>query len=83
LPGRLTYEQAGALLGFEAHEINILVKARLLIPLANPADNALKYLCTAEVEERYSNPAWVAKATRAVYLHWRKKNKTLNSGQVD
>jgi hypothetical protein len=79
LPGRLTYEQAGALLGFEPHEIPILVKERLLVPLAKPAENALKYLCAIEVEKRRVDPAWIGKATKAIYAHWQRKNRTTRS----
>ena len=75
----LTYEQAGILLGFESHEIPILVRERLLIPLARPAENALKYFCSVAVEERRIDSAWIGKATKAVYAHWKKKNRNTHS----
>jgi hypothetical protein len=48
LPARLNVEQAATLLGFRVLEIPILLKARLLKPLGDPAPNGRKYFSTAD-----------------------------------
>ena len=43
VPGRLDALQAAWFLGFEPHEIPILIAAGLLKPLGHPARNATKF----------------------------------------
>ena len=74
LPARLDFTQAAALLGFREHDIPILVRARLLKPLGNPAANCVKYFSSVELEKLANEEAWLARATKAVNDHWRKKN---------
>src|ERR1051326_7966110 len=74
-PGRLLAEQVAALLGFKKHEIPILVRARLLKPLANPPRNAVKYYANSEVELYAQDLEWLAKATKAVYKYWAEQNE--------
>ena len=82
-PGRLLAEQAAPILGFKKHEIPILVKARLLKPLANPARNAVKYYARADVEKHAADCDWLAKATKAIYKYWAEQNqKRRNSCQT-
>src|SRR5690242_12830171 len=50
LPARLTAEQAAILLGFAAHEIPMLVTAKLLKPLGKPSQSAVKYFATVDIE---------------------------------
>jgi hypothetical protein len=74
LPARLTVSQTAAVLGFEDHNIPVLVKARLLTPLGKPAPNATKYFAAVSVTGLAQDPAWLAKATNALYSHWLDEN---------
>jgi hypothetical protein len=67
LPGRLTTEQVAPVLGFMPHDIPVLAKAKLLKPLGNPPQNAVKYFASAEIEKCTRDEAWLSKATRAIY----------------
>jgi hypothetical protein len=80
LPGRLNVEQAAVLLGFLPHDVPILVRAKLLKPLGNPAPNAPKYFPTHEVEEYAHDSEWLDKATKVISQHWRRKNERHRSG---
>jgi hypothetical protein len=74
LPGRLTIEEAGWILGFPPHAIPILVSAGLLKPLGKPAPNAVKYFATATLCELKQDADWHSRATKEIMQHWRKKN---------
>jgi len=74
LPARLNVEQTGWMLNCQAHDVPILVAARLLKPLGNPPPNSVKYFATLEVLELAKDRTWLAKVTSAVNQHWRQKN---------
>jgi hypothetical protein len=73
-PARLTLEQVAWALGCQAHDIPILVNARLIKPLGNPALNAVKFFSTAEILEQAKDRSWLAKITNTVNQAWQKKN---------
>ena len=75
LPARLTAEQAAWVLNCQAHDVPVLVVARLLKPLGNPQPNSVKYFATVEVLELARDRAWLAKVTNAVSQHWKQKNQ--------
>ena len=75
LPARLTAEQAAWVLNCQAHDVPVLVLARLLKPLGNPQPNSVKYFATVEVLELAKDRAWLAKVTNAVSQHWKQKNQ--------
>lgn len=75
LPARLTAEQAAWVLNCQAHDVPVLVVARLLKPLGNPQPNSVKYFATVEVLEHAKDRAWLAKVTNAVSHHWKQKNQ--------
>jgi hypothetical protein len=84
-PARLTAEQAAWVLNCQTHDVPILVAARLLKPLGNPAPNAIKFFATSELLELVKDKAWLVKVTNAVNQHWQKNNaakKNRNSGLV-
>jgi hypothetical protein len=88
LPARLTSEQTAPLLGLSAHDIPILIGYKLLIPLGNPAGNAVKHFAATEIEKRAHDTDWLDKATKALYAYWAKKNQKRKSkapavGNVD
>ena len=80
LPARLSAEQAAHLLGFQAHELTVLLAAKLLRPLGRPAANSTKFFATVELEELRHDLKWLAKATDAVQSRWRQKNHTGRTG---
>jgi hypothetical protein len=74
LPARLTAQQVAWVLNCQSHDVPILVAARLLKPLGNPAQNAVKFFATNELLEQVKDRAWLAKVTNTVNQHWRKRN---------
>jgi hypothetical protein len=75
LPGRLKCEEAAEVLGFPAHDIQILVAAKLLKPLGSPKRNAVKYFSATAIEEAARDEQWLSRATRAIYSYWDKQNE--------
>lgn len=75
LPGRLTAEQAAPILGFSPHDIPVLVKAKLLRPLGNPPQQAVKFFASTEIEKLARDENWLGRATRAIYNFWATQNK--------
>jgi hypothetical protein len=61
-------------LNCQPHDIPILVAARLLKPLGNPAANGIKFFSTLQLLELVKDQAWVVKVTNAVNQHWQKNN---------
>lgn len=75
LPARLTAEQAAWILNCQPHDLTIVVLARLIKPLGNPAANSIKYFAAAEVLELSRDRTWLAKLTNALSQHWKGKNQ--------
>ncbi len=50
LPARLDMEQTADLLGFQKHDIPVLIKAKLISPLGSPAPNAPKWFAFTIVQ---------------------------------
>ena len=74
LPARLTAEQAAWVLNCQAHDVPVLVVARLLKPLGNPQPNSVKYFATLAVLELAKDYGWLGKMTNAISQHWKQKN---------
>ncbi len=74
LPARLTAEQAAWVLNCQPHDVPVLVTARLLRPLGNPAPNSVKYFAAADVLELAKDRTWLAKVTNTIGQHWKQKN---------
>jgi hypothetical protein len=75
LPARSTAEETGWFLGFQAHQIPILVGAGLLKPLGQPAPNAVKYFATTVLHELKQDVNWQSRASREIMQYWPKKNQ--------
>ena len=75
LPARLTLDQAAWYLGFEAHEIPVLIASNLLKPLGNPARNGLKYLAACHLERLRNDEKWLNKASHAVTRYKQQRNR--------
>ena len=74
LPARLTVEQVACLLNCAGHDVPVLVAARLLRPLGQPAQNAPKYFATGTVLELMQDEKWLHRLTLAISGHWQTKN---------
>jgi len=79
LPARLSAEQTAWELGFEYHEIPLLVKANLLKPLGKPAQNSPKYYPTCVILKLKEDETWLNKACRNITQTWRLKNQGMKS----
>ena len=73
-PARLTAEQAAWVINCQPHDVPVLVAARLLKPLGNPAANGIKFFAAAELLELVKDRAWLAKMTNAINQHWQRNN---------
>ncbi|HOX64126.1 MAG TPA: hypothetical protein PLL56_14800 [Verrucomicrobiota bacterium] len=74
LPARLDASQAAWYLGFEPHEIPMLIAANLLKPLGKPARNCTKYFATETLEQLRRDEKWLARASDAIAAYWRLRN---------
>ena len=79
LPARLTAEQTAWALNCQSHDVPVLVSARLLKPLGNPAANSIKFYATADVLELSKDRNWLVRATHAINQHWHNKNARKNN----
>src|SRR5438094_10608517 len=75
LPARLNTTEPSILLGFQEHDIALLIAAKLLLPLGRPAANAPKYFAAVEVVEHAADPRWLAEPTKVRARHWQRKNQ--------
>jgi hypothetical protein len=66
LPARLTAEQSARILGFQPHDIPVLVKCDLLKPLGGGPKNCVKFFAACEVEVLREDRKWLDRATKAV-----------------
>ncbi|MES2697760.1 MAG: hypothetical protein V4773_30130 [Verrucomicrobiota bacterium] len=82
-PARLTVEQAAWVLGCQAHDMPVLIAAKLLKPLGTPAPNSIKYFSTAELLELAKDRSFLAKMTNTVSHHWQAKNARKKGGSTD
>lgn len=82
-PARCTSEQTAWLLGFQVHDVPILVSKGLLKPLGRPYPNSTRYFATAELQELRVDSRWLAKATDAVQEYWKLKNQSRSTPRPD
>ncbi|HOX02165.1 MAG TPA: hypothetical protein P5555_07390 [Candidatus Paceibacterota bacterium] len=80
LPARLDVGQTAQLLGFLEHDIQVLMRARLLKPLGNPAPNGHKFFASAEILQLAQDRSWLDRATKAVSARWQERNRHLIQG---
>src|SRR6266581_3928852 len=74
VPARLDATKTAWLLGFELHEIPILIAANLLKPLGHPARNGMKFFATQALEQLRRDEKWLARASDAICEYWRDRN---------
>lgn len=75
LPGRLNAAESAVVLGFESHDIPVLVAQGLLKTLGKPAPNSIKFFASTQITQCSNDPAWLNRATIAIANHWRTKNQ--------
>jgi|SRR5436309_15568000 len=80
-PARLTANEAAWYLGFKRHEIPMLVGAGLLIPLGRPARNRAKFFAAETLQQLRRDEKWLARATDAIALYWRRRNARKKIGK--
>jgi hypothetical protein len=73
LPARLSVDMTASVLGFQVHDVPILVAEKLLTPLGTPAANAPKFFARVLVAQCANDPKWLHKATIAVSRYWKRK----------
>ena len=73
-PARLNATQTAWYLGFEPHEIPILIAASLLKPLGHPARNGTKFFSTQALDQLRRDDKWLARASDAICDYWRERN---------
>jgi hypothetical protein len=82
-PARLGINETAWLLGFNEHDIPVLVAAGLLKPLGRPASSGSKYFATVELQTLRNDTRWLAKASDAIVNHWRAKNSNRRNKGAD
>ena len=73
-PARLNVEQVACVLNCQAHDVPVLVAAKLLKPLGIPQQNGTKFFATTEVLESAKDEKWLHRMTMAIYQHWHNRN---------
>jgi len=79
LPARLNVEQTAEVLGFQPHDMPLIVRAGLLKPLGGGPRNSVKYFATFEIEAVRANRKWLDMATKAVS----RRQSTVNASESE
>jgi hypothetical protein len=79
LPCRLTAEQVAVLVGCQPHDIPILVRAKLLKALGDPAPNSTKWFAATDLESKLADEKWVGRVTATLYAYWRESKSRPNT----
>jgi hypothetical protein len=66
LPARLNNEQSAEMLGFQSHDMPVLVRAGLLKPLGGGPRNCVKFFAAFEIEKLCIDRRWLDRATRVI-----------------
>ena len=74
IPARLDATQTAWFLGFEPHEVPMLIAAGLLKPLGHLARNSTKFFATETLEQFRRDEKWLARASDTIRDYWRKRN---------
>ena len=82
-PARLGIDETSWLLGFNEHDIPVLVSAGLLKPLGRPASTGSKFFATVELQNLRNDTRWLAKDSDAIVNYWRGKNSGRRSKSTE
>ena len=83
LPGRLNTSEVAVLLGFQEHDMPVLIAAKLLTPLGKPAPNAPKYFAAVDILNAAQDRDWLSQATRTLSRYWSEKNCRKESASIE
>lgn len=75
LAARLKAEEVAEVLGFNDHDIPVLIAAKLLRPLGKPQQSCTKYFALCQIEELAQDASWLNKATQVLYEYWQNRNQ--------
>jgi len=81
-PARLNANEAAWYLGFKPHEVSMLVAAGQLTPLGRPARSSAKFFAAETLQELRRDEKWLARATDAIALYWRRRNARKRIGKL-
>ena len=81
-PARLNQEQAAWYLGFQLHDIPILVSGGLLKTLGTPPHNGVKHFALSILDDLRQDTKWLARASDAIHRHWQLKNAGKRKGNL-
>lgn len=73
IPARLDATRTAWFLGFDPHEVPMLVTAGLLKPPGHCARNSTQFFATETLEQFRRDEKWLARASDAIARHWRRK----------
>ena len=74
IPARLDATRTAWFLGFDPHEVPVLVGSGLLQPLGHPARNSTKFFATEMLEQFRRDEKWLSRASDAISSYWRERN---------
>ena len=83
IPARLDTKQVATILGFQEHDIPVLVNLGQLEPLGKPMPNARKYFARVQIMDVADDQTWLSKATKLISQLWTKKNASRAKSQID
>ena len=83
LPARLNPEQTAQVLGFQPHDIPIIVRAGLLKPLGGGPRNCVKYFAAFEIENLRVDRKWLDRATKAISRRGDSSSKVTLAQEAD
>ena len=73
-PARVGINETAWLLGFNEHDIPVLVSTGLLKPLGRPPSSGSKFFATVELQSLRTDLRWLGKASDTIVNYWRSKN---------
>jgi hypothetical protein len=79
--GRIDAKQTAQILGFQEHDIPVVVSEGLLEPLGKPGQNCRKYFARVQIMDLAEDAKWLSKATNVLYEHWQGKNASRKSNE--
>jgi hypothetical protein len=74
IPARIKVEETSWYLGFEQHEITILMADGLLKPLGRPPTSGVKHFSAVALEELRRDEKWLARASDCIVQYWKSRN---------
>ena len=84
IPAKMDAAMTATILGFQEHEIPVLVGEGLLEPLGKPPrPNCIKYFARVQIMELAEDLKWLSKATNTLYAYWQQKNSNRKTAEKE